>query len=407
MTSIAASANAVQDLVRDAVESRTSLRIAGRSHWIDAGRPVPATRIASLATHEGVVDYVPGDLTITVKGGTTLREIERITRAEGQWLPLDPFGSADGTIGATIATGSFGPLAHAFGRARDLVLGVEFVTGDGKVVRGGGRVVKNVAGFDLVRLITGSWGTLGIITEATLRLYSHHGEPVTLAMSVPDQVNALAQRINSILTASVVPFALELVSGSTAAYLGLSAKPVILIELGGNAASVSAQRNTLAALGGMTEIAPNVWEKLGVAEDKVRSAESVASARARDSRSPLGTAGSGTVSPVVFRLSSLPGRVAEIWTVAANATSGIDGALMHATPGLGVVRCVVPSATARDAIERIAASLPDVTIVYERLPSTMWQSLSPSVVSDRISRGIKAAFDPHGILNPGILGPAS
>jgi glycolate oxidase FAD binding subunit len=170
VTAVAEGTDTIRELVDDAARSATPLRIAGRSHWIDAGRPVDATRIASLAAHTGVVDYVPGDLTITVRSGTTLKEIEDITRAEGQWLPVDPFGAKNGTIGATIATGSFGPLASSFGRMRDLVLGIEFITGHGKIVRGGGRVVKNVAGFDLVRLITGSWGTLGIVTEVTLRL---------------------------------------------------------------------------------------------------------------------------------------------------------------------------------------------------------------------------------------------
>ena len=140
----------MKDLVLDAVNAGPPLRISGKSTWIDAGRPVSADRIASLAAHSGVVDYTPGDLTITVKSGTTLGELESVAGENGQWLPLDPYGSRDGTLGATIATGSFGPLAHAFGRTRDLVLGLEFVTGDGKVARGGGKVVKNVAGFDLV-----------------------------------------------------------------------------------------------------------------------------------------------------------------------------------------------------------------------------------------------------------------
>ena len=179
----------------------TPLRITGsRGCWIDAGRPVDATRIASLAAHSGVVDYVPGDLTITVRSGTTLGEIAATTSAEGQWLPLDPFGSLDGTIGATIATGSSGPLAHSFGRARDLVLGVEFVSGEAKAVRGGGRVVKNVAGFDLVRLITGSWGTLGILTEATLRLYSLPSQPITVSLGASDSAAALSNRINSVFS---------------------------------------------------------------------------------------------------------------------------------------------------------------------------------------------------------------
>ena len=159
----------VQRAINDAIEDSAPLRIAGAANWLDAGRPVVSTNRLSLAEHSGVIDYVPGDLTITAAAGTSLRDIQRITGEHGQWFPLDPHGRDEGTIGATIATGSYGPLAHSFGRARDLVLGVEFVTGDGRVVRGGGRVVKNVAGFDLVRLVTGLWGTIGVITEATLR----------------------------------------------------------------------------------------------------------------------------------------------------------------------------------------------------------------------------------------------
>src|SRR5439155_9619738 len=102
----------------------------------------------------GIVEYVPGDLTLTARAGTTLAEIRDATAAEQQWLALDPHGSDDGTIGATVATASAGPLATAFGTPRDLVLGVEFLTGGGALARGGGRVVKNVAGFDLVRLLT-------------------------------------------------------------------------------------------------------------------------------------------------------------------------------------------------------------------------------------------------------------
>ncbi|MGK2960861.1 MAG: FAD-binding oxidoreductase [Gemmatimonadaceae bacterium] len=377
--------NPLVDVVRDAVELGTPLRITGRAHWVDAGRPVEATRIASVAAHAGVVDYVPGDLTITVRGGTTLSEIERITAAEGQRFPLDPAGSADGTIGATIATGSFGPLAHSFGRARDLVLGVEFVTGDGKLVRGGGRVVKNVAGFDLVRLVTGSWGTIGIITEATLRLYSLPARPVTVAMTVPDQSVLLAQRLGSVLNGPLTPLRTELVSGGVASLLGLPPRHALLVELGGNPASVAAQKDSLVRLTGITELPAGSWETLRLIEENLSAG--------------------GT--PIVLRISCLPARLPEIWTSLAGIGSAFDGALMHSTPALGIIRCILPGNAAVDSMERLAAGMTDVTVIYERLPAGMWQGLSPSVVSDRLSRGIMKAFDPHRILNPGILGPAS
>jgi glycolate oxidase FAD binding subunit len=387
VTARAAGSQVIQELVRDAVAERTPLRIAGRSSWIDAGRPVPATRIASVAAHAGVVDYVPGDLTITVLAGTTLGDIDEVTRAEGQWLPLDPYGSGEGTIGATIATASFGPLAHSFGRTRDLVLGVEFITGDGKAVRGGGRVVKNVAGFDLVRLVTGSWGTIGVITEVTLRLYSLHSHPVTLSLTTPDGARALAQRITSILSSPGSPLAVELIDAAAASQLGLGKREQILIELGGNAAGVGAQRATLVALGGVREVDSRIWGQLREIEDANSSS------------------GSPGAPPIVARISSLPSRVAELWSNAREVFREAPGAWMHATPAFGLVRCVLPARTPMALVERLSSSTPGASVSFERLPGPMWTDLSPSLVADRISQGIKQAFDPSNILNPGIMGP--
>ncbi len=376
----------MNDLVLDALDNGTPLRVSGKANWIDAGRPVSAERIASLAAHSGVIDYVPGDLTITVKSGTTLGEIERIAGEQGQWLPLDPFGSRDGSIGATIATGSFGPLAHSFGMARDLVLGLEFITGDGRIVRGGGKVVKNVAGFDLVRLMTGSWGTLGIITEATLRLYSLPSQPITLSLGASDGVTALSQRISSILAAPGIPFAVELVDANTAAMIGLSNKQQILVKLGGNSAAVAAQRTAMVALGGSRDIDPLAWERL-------REIES--------------TVASGDAPPIVIRISSLPQNLPQIWNdvraVIANEASGA----IHATPSLGVMRCILPASTDLAAIEKIVSAARSSTVIYERLPADKWPLLSPTVIGDRLAQRVKKAFDPSNILNPGILGPSS
>jgi len=383
VTAVAEGIETIRDLIEDSAKSSTALRIAGRSHWIDAGRPVDAARIASLVTHTGVVDYVPGDLTITVRAGTTLKEIDEITRAEGQWLPVDPFGARDGTIGATIATGSSGPLASSFGRMRDLVLGVEFITGHGKVVRGGGRVVKNVAGFDLVRLITGSWGTLGVITEATLRLYSLPSDTVTLALGASDSVTALQQRINSVLQSPGIPFAVELLDTALSEKIGIAGKQQILVKLGGNAAAVSAQRTAIGSLGGAREMDEGIWERIRLVESSFAQ------------------------TPIVMRLSCLPQRVAETWNEARAIADSAAGAVMHATPSLGIIRCVLPGNTPLSLIERLAGLGSSPTVIFERLPHDAWQRLSPSVAGDRISQRVKNAFDPHGILNPGILGPIS
>lgn len=376
----------MSEIVREAVSAGTPLRISGKATWIDAGRPVSAERIASLAAHSGVVQYTPGDLTITVRSGTTLGDIEAITAEKSQWLPLDPFGSRDGTIGATIATGSFGPLAHAFGRARDLVLGIEFVTGQGKIVRGGGKVVKNVAGFDLVRLMTGSWGTLGIITEVTLRLYSLPLHSVTVSLGAADSETALLQRINSILALPGIPLAVELLDPDTASMIGLSDKHQILVKLGGNSASVSAQRAALQSLGGVREIDPG-------ALDRLRNIEETLMRDTPDNEPPM-----------VLRFSSLPQQVAHVWKSARTIISGIAGGAMHATPSLGIVRCILPASTPLEVLERMLY-WPQTTVIFERLPSTAWRIFSPTVVGDALAQRVKKAFDPDNLLNPGILGP--
>ena len=151
-------------LVREAGARGTRLRLVGRGDVARRRAPgrLPTRRCISRELR-GIVDYVPGDLTLTARAGTPLaRDRAASPRRSGsssRWTrTAGAFGADGGTLGATVATASAGPLAHAFGTPRDNVLGLEFVTGDGDVVRAGGRVVKNVAGFDLVRLRHGRVG---------------------------------------------------------------------------------------------------------------------------------------------------------------------------------------------------------------------------------------------------------
>jgi FAD/FMN-containing dehydrogenase len=160
----------VVQALRDAVAAREPVRIVGCGTWLDAGHPVRAVRTVSLAAETGVVEYTPGDLTMTVRAGTTLEEIDEALRTHQQWLPCDPMQGKTGSVGAMVATCSYGPLAELFGTPRDQVLGVTVVTGTGEVLHAGGRVVKNVAGFDLTRVMIGAWGSLGVMTQMTLRV---------------------------------------------------------------------------------------------------------------------------------------------------------------------------------------------------------------------------------------------
>src|SRR5499427_9566622 len=117
-----------------------------------------------------VLAHEHGDMTATVEAGATLRDVNRALARHGQWLPLDPPRADRATIGGILATNDSGPLRHRYGTPRDLVIGVQLATTDGVLSKAGGRVVKNVAGYDLSKLVAGSFGSLAAIVSATFKL---------------------------------------------------------------------------------------------------------------------------------------------------------------------------------------------------------------------------------------------
>jgi glycolate oxidase FAD binding subunit len=158
------------DRVRTATEAGTALRIVGGDTKRWYGRLVEAEPLA-VAGHAGVLRYDPAELVLTARGGTPLVEIEALLREHGQHLPFEPpsFGPA-ATLGGTIAAGLAGPGRVARGPLRDHVLGTRLLTGDGRVLRFGGEVMKNVAGYDVSRLLAGSLGVLGVILDVSLKV---------------------------------------------------------------------------------------------------------------------------------------------------------------------------------------------------------------------------------------------
>lgn len=231
------------------------LRICGAGTWLHAGAPVAAAQTLHLDAFSGVRAYTPGDLTISVGASTTLAELDAVTRAHGQWCPLLPWGDDRGSVGATLATATTGPFAASLGRPRDLVLGLECVDGHGRVIRAGGRVVKNVAGFDLTRLMIGSWGTLGVITEVHLRLRARPTTDVTLLVE-----GATPDAMRGFVRGQLPPLAALSLSETVAWELGPTGEGAWLVRLGGNTAQVAAARATLAAIGACREVAPESWD---------------------------------------------------------------------------------------------------------------------------------------------------
>lgn len=159
---------------------------AGLGTWLGGGGPwPPADVVLSTARLQGVGDHEPADFVASVRAGTSLGGLSDLLSRHGQWVPLDPPGGRVGSVGAAVALGVGGGLSHGFGGPRELVLGLSAVAGDGRVLTWGGRVMKNVAGFDMTRLMVGSWGELGLVAEVTFRLFPLPPEDATLLVSAP------------------------------------------------------------------------------------------------------------------------------------------------------------------------------------------------------------------------------
>ena len=387
-------AGEIRERIAAARVRREPLRIVGACTWLDAGRAVRAEAQLDAAANAGIVEYVPGDLTLTARGGTTLEELERATMAEHQWLTLDPFGGDAGTLGATVATASSGPLAHGFGTVRDNVLGVEIVTGRGEIVRAGGRVVKNVAGFDLTRLMIGAWGTLGVLTEVSLRLRARPEVDRTLVVPLPPEKVAAERAIDALRTAPIAPLALQLVSGGLARQLGLDAGDAIIARLGGNEESVRAQHAALEAIGDAEEAPADLWRALRACEP---------------------------ADALVLRVAGRPSDLGERWLVLRDAIAsaqarGLSGdgdgpaVLVHAWAGSGSIRIIVPAAAEpllEDLLFSIRRSAADGRAIGERLTPGFWTRLGAAAANQPLARRVREAFDPGFLLNPGILGEAA
>ncbi len=367
--------NPIAEKLHWACVGERKLRVVGAGRWAKAGRPVRSEETISMADHRGIVEYVAGDLTMTVLAGTTLEDIAAATAREGQWLPLDPWGGDSGTIGATVSTATSGPFSHAMGLPRDLVLGMEFVTGDGHVVRSGGRVVKNVAGFDLTRLLVGSWGSLGVITELTVRLRARPEHRETIAVSIAPTRTGLNDLAATLRALPFAPMASELVSAQLAQRLGFDATVLLLVSLGGNERAVRAQRAAVRELGDCVMVDEGVWTALRSADG-----EAVAS----------------------WRWSQLPSQFGDTWTTADTGARGLGAFHLHGNPARGVVRAFAFGEQQASPLVRAASAFKG-TVNLEAMPADAWPLVSPEA-PNALAQSIRSKFDPARILNDGIMG---
>lgn len=378
---------AIAARVAEAAASREPIHVQGNGTKSGMLRPVQAARVLSSAHHSGITLYAPKELIISAKAGTPLPEIEHALADQGQHLIGEPpdlsaiLGPTDRpqTIGGIVATNLSGPRRVAWGAMRDHVMGIRAVTGRAEVIHSGGRVLKNVTGLDLCKLFTGSHGTLGIITEVTLKVLPAPEATGTIVLPVADPAAAIA-----LLSAALgSPYG---VSG--AAWLPASERiglqgAVALIRIEDFRASVAYRTEKLRA------------ELNHPAAEILDDATSRAVWRAvRDAR-PLHV----TAGEAVWRVSVRPSAGADVL-----AATGLDGFLDW---GGGLVWLTGPADAVMQAKVENAVRQSGGTWTLMRAPDSFRNAVrvipEEAAPLATITRRLKAALDPAGILNPGRL----
>ncbi|MGI9388725.1 MAG: FAD-binding protein [Boseongicola sp.] len=352
------------------------------------GNPVDGA-ILSVAGISGITLYEPGALTLVAKAGTPVAEIETALETEGQMLPFEPMDHRDllgtkgePTIGGVVASNVSGPRRLQVGACRDFLLGVRFVDGRGDVVKSGGRVMKNVTGYDLVKLMAGSRGTLGVLTEVSLKVLPKPEATSTLmvhGLSVENAVQAMSAALSS-------PYD---VSGAAHAMTDTDGIAATMIRLEGFADSVAYRSDKIRAL---------LSEHFDASIDirKGSNAKSLGWESLRDAEAFARFDGD------VWRFSVKPGDAPGVEGAIVVATGDPDRCLFQLDWGGGLIWVGCPPGTNL----RPHAGKGHATLIRasdeSKVRLGVFHPEAPPLAA--LAMGLRQQFDPRAILNPGLIG---
>src|SRR5437588_763974 len=342
-----------------------------------------------------MIRHEPADLVATAEAGITLREFQNHLREKGQWLPIDPPDDGTATVGGVVATGLSGPQQIGYGAPRSFVIGLRAILADGRSIKAGGNVVKNVAGYYLCKLFTGSYGTLGLITEITFKLRPLPAETRTIVAAGP--LIALLT-IGRTIARETFPVAVELLSTSLATQLGFDIKAnegALMIRFAGSARAVVVE--TASALKKLRE--KNILCSTHDEDEEVWRGVSNAATRTVNDLSWRATIRPSDLTSFVENVASL--EQDEASHIPLQWQAGIGDGRLRAMGGAPVYH--------REAVrtlERLRQTAEDLggSLVIERAPAEIkneidsWGSFGST--TDLMKR-IKSQLDPGNMLSPG------
>ncbi|MCS6805473.1 MAG: FAD-binding oxidoreductase [Acidobacteriota bacterium] len=347
-----------------------------------------------------ILEYTPEDLTAAVQAGCSLASFNAVLQEHGQWLPLDPPQPERASLGAIAATADFGPLRLGFGLPRDYVIGMQVVQPDGTVIKSGGRVVKNVAGYDLNKLFVGSLGTLGIIAQLNLKLRPLPPADATCSVQA-DTLEALDDLIRLVAASELLPAALVSCSADTAEHVWPDCSHsgwLCLIRFLDAEAAVAYQLTRLHELARTSAVR---------CEQLEASRAHMIWQRIRDLRA-------APAANLVLRLHVRPSDVSRLFSLVGNCLAeGCDQVLLCSYNRVGaMIACARSEPTVAiqsnlcDRLHQLRrqCQMMDGSMIIERAPTNIkqaidvWGEVGSSI---GLMRSLKQQFDPKRILNPG------
>lgn len=325
-----------------------------------------------------LIEHAVGDLTVTVEAGMQFAHLQEILAKYGQTLALDPAAPKSATIGGIVATADTGSLRQRYGGVRDQLLGITFSRADGQIAKAGGRVVKNVAGYDLMKLFTGAYGTLGIITQVTFRVYPIPQTSGTVILTGKPELISQAARI--LQGSELTPTQADLLSSKLVTNLDLGTGIGLIARFQSVSESVTEQSKRLLAIGEKLGLNGLIYPATQESDLWQRLPEQIHS--------------SVTKSTITCKIGVLPTQAIEI-------LNNIEVGLIHLSSGLGLVQLekqdqVLPLRNLCTANSGFLTILSAPVEVKERFD--VWGDIGNSLA---VMRGIKRQFDGNLILSPG------
>jgi glycolate oxidase FAD binding subunit len=375
-----ADAAEIAELVRKCESGAISLAALGAARMLSEIRRTPAAIGISLERMARVLAYEPDDMTVVAQPGISVADLNSALAQSGQRLPVDPRNPEQTTIGSLIAAHHAGPLRLSEGTARDLLIGIQYAGHGGRLIRSGGRVVKNVAGYDLMKLMNGSFGTLGIITEAAFKV---RPIPENYALAVAPMRNITEAFAAARTLADAAPFAhLEIISPQVGAMLGLAPAFSLMAGSSGTRATADYLRDTTARISPIAQF--------------LAESDAMTQYRAlRDFDFSTATLAAQMVVPPGNLARALDSCRAEF---RAHAASGIAQIITRDPLSADAARAT----TLRwRAIARGVGGHLRVIHAEPELRAALEFFDSPNSGALELMRALKAAFDPAGIFNPG------